>query len=102
MSNKNKDDRFPWVRYAEETKDVDHHPESYEKAIWPLNDKPIKDEPCLAVFKDKYPCREGHRLYVPKMKEAPGMIGLAFQEAFRDGLDMVKEGNLAKLTQLCR
>jgi diadenosine tetraphosphate (Ap4A) HIT family hydrolase len=43
---------------------------------------------------DKYPAVKGHKLYIPKMKDAPGMIGLCFQEAYRDGQEMVKSGEI--------
>ncbi len=67
----------------------------YKNSIWAKTDKePIYDNPCYAVFNDKYPCTEGHLLYVPKTKDAPGMIGLCFQEAYRDGMEKVKEGKI--------
>ena len=95
MNNmQNNEDRFPWDVYNEETKDVNKHPKEFKDAVWYLNDKPIKEDSCMAVFKDKYPCKEGHLLYVPKTRDAPGMVGLCFQEAYRDGMQMVNEGKI--------
>ena len=87
MSN----DKWPWEVYKEETKDYNKYPDNYKDAVWWLNSEPLKDEPQYSVFMDKYPAVEGHRLYIPKMKDAPGMIGLCFQEAYRDGMEMIKE-----------
>lgn len=88
------DKKWPWEIYNEETKDYNKHPTEYKQAVWWLNSKPIKDEPCYAVFMDKYPAVQGHRLYIPKTKDAPGMIGLCFQEAYRDGMEMVNKGEI--------
>jgi len=90
MSN----DKWPWEVYKEETKDYNKYPDNYKDAVWWLNSEPLKDEPQYSVFMDKYPAVEGHRLYIPKMKDAPGMIGLCFQEAYRDGMEMVKSGEI--------
>ena len=34
----------------EETKDVNKHPKEFKDAVWHLNDKPIKDDSCMAVL----------------------------------------------------
>ena len=88
------DKKWPWEVYQEETKDYNKHPDNYKDAVGWKNSKPIKDEPQYAVFMDKYPAVEGHKLYIPKMKDAPGMIGLCFQEAYRDGMEMVNKGEI--------
>ena len=90
MSN----DKWPWEVYKEETKDYNKYPDNYKDAVWWLNSEPLKDEPQYSVFMDKYPAVEGHRLYIPKMKDAPGMIGLCFQEAYRKGMEMVNSGEI--------
>ena len=87
-------EKWPWEIYNEETKDYNKYPKEYKEAVWWLNSKPVKDEPCYAVFMDKYPAVEGHRLYIPNTKDAPGMIGLCFQEAYRDGMEMVNKGEI--------
>ena len=33
-------------------------------------------------------------MFIPKTKDAPGMIGLCFQEAYRKGTEMVNEGKI--------
>ena len=86
--------KSPWDVYQEETKDYNKHPDNYKDAVWWLNSKPIKDEPQYSVFMDKYPAVKGHRLYIPKTDNAPGMIGLCFQEAYRDGMEMVNSGEI--------
>ena len=91
MSDKEK---WPWEVYNEETKDYNKHPKEYKQAAWWLNSKPIKDEPQYSVFMDKYPAVKGHKLYIPKTDNAPGMIGLCFQEAYRDGMEMVNNGEI--------
>ena len=86
---------YPWVKEDKELMESDPDPKTFKDSIWAKNDKPIKDEPMLAVFNDKYPCKEGHRLYITKMpKDAPGGIGYAFQEAFSDGMEMIKQGKI--------
>ncbi len=87
-------EKWPWEVYSEETQDYNKYPKEYKDAVWWLNSKPIKDEPQYSVFMDKYPAVEGHRLYIPKTNDAPGMIGLCFQEAYRDGMEMIKEGKI--------
>ena len=88
------DKKWPWEVYQDETKDYNKHPKEYKDAVWWQNSEPVRDEPQYSVFMDKYPAVEGHKLYIPKQKEAPGMIGLCFQEAYRDGMEMVKEGKI--------
>ncbi len=86
--------KSPWEVYKEETQDMNVDPKEYKDAPWWVNDTPIQDEPQYSVFMDKYPAVKGHKLYIPKTKDAPGMIGLCFQEAYRDGMEMVKSGEI--------
>jgi len=86
--------KSPWEVYKEETQDMNVDPKEYKDAPWWVNDTPIKDEPQYSVFMDKYPAVKGHKLYIPKTKDAPGMIGLCFQEAYRDGMEMVNNGDI--------
>jgi len=86
--------KSPWEVYKEETQDMNANPDRYQDAPWWVNDTPIKDEPQYSVFMDKYPAVKGHKLYIPKTKDAPGMIGLCFQEAYRDGIEMVNNGDI--------
>jgi len=58
------------------------------RAPW---DNQIKNRPMVAVYLDRYPCTEGHRLYVPK-DDNPNWIAQAFEEALSDGNHMVKSG----------
>ena len=78
---------YPWAKES-----VNQHPNEFKDTVWASGDrKPVHDEPCFAIYEDKYPVKKGHLLYVPKTKDAPGMIGLCFQEAFRKGMEMIKE-----------
>jgi diadenosine tetraphosphate (Ap4A) HIT family hydrolase len=58
------------------------------RAPW---DNKIKDTPLVAVFLDRYPCTEGHRLYVPKDDNANWIVR-AMEQALADGNHMVAHG----------
>ena len=58
------------------------------RAPW---DNKIKDRHLVAVYLDRYPCTEGHRLYVPK-DDNPNWIVQAFEQALADGNHMVEYG----------
>ena len=59
------------------------------RAPW---DNKIKDCPLVAVYLDRYPCTEGHRLYVPK-DDNPNWIVQAMEQALADGNHMVAQGD---------
>ncbi len=88
--NKWKDEPYPW-----HNEPVNTHPEEFKDSVWASGDrKPVHEEPCYAIYEDKYPVKQGHLLFIPKTKDAPGMIGLCFQEAYRKGTEMVNEGKI--------
>ena len=58
------------------------------RAPW---DNKIKDWPLVVVYLDRYPCTEGHSLYVPK-DDNPNWIVQAFEQALADGNHMVEYG----------
>ena len=86
-------DKFPWDEYKEGTKDINKYPTVFEEAVWNLNDKPFKQDQYVAVFMDKYPAKDGHRLYIPKIKDSIS-VGMAFQQAYRDGTEMQENGEI--------
>jgi len=86
MNNRWSDEPYPWANEA-----VNTNPKEFKETVW-AERNPVHDEPCFAVYEDKYPTKEGHLLFIPKTKDAPGMIGLCFQEAYRKGTEMVRDG----------
>lgn len=62
--------------------------QKYKIAPW---DNIFREDATLIVYLDKYPCTEGHRLYVPKYDSIP-LINQCFQTAFLDGEEMLKTG----------
>ena len=45
---------------------------NYEESTWLGNDKPFYETEYTGVFNDKYPCVEGHTLFIPKKKSQIG------------------------------
>ena len=66
---------------------VDH----YEESIWVSNDTPIFETEFTAVFRDRYPCVEGHTLFIPK-KDTPEYVGTSYELAYQTAQDWVAEG----------
>jgi diadenosine tetraphosphate (Ap4A) HIT family hydrolase len=54
-------------------------------------DDTIREDFHVVVYRDKYPCTPGHRLYVP-MYDTPPLIQECFDDALADGLSMVEKG----------
>jgi len=57
------------------------------------NDTPIFENEHTAVFNDKYPCVDGHTLFIPK-KNTPEYVGQSYALAHRYGQDWIKEGKM--------
>ena len=55
-------------------------------------DQQVDEKITTMVYLDRYPCTEGHRLYVPKNNDNANWIVSAFENALSDGNAMVKEG----------
>ena len=86
---------FPWVDNDQALINSKPDPEKYEESVWFNNDKPVRETDKVAVYNDKYPCKQGHRLYITKLsKDNPEGIGSAFQEAFKDGMEMIAQGKI--------
>jgi diadenosine tetraphosphate (Ap4A) HIT family hydrolase len=54
-------------------------------------DNIIREDFHVVVYLDRYPCTEGHRLYVPKDNNANWIVK-AFETALADGQAMVAAG----------
>ena len=76
--------------YKKPYEKVDH----YEESVWLSNDTPIFETEFTAVFKDRYPCVEGHTLFIPK-KDTPEYIGKSYELAYQTAQDWVAEGIMA-------
>jgi len=73
--------------YKKPYEKVDH----YEESVWLSNDTPIFETEFTAVFRDRYPCVEGHTLFIPKM-DTPEYIGRSYELAYQTAQDWVSEG----------
>jgi ATP adenylyltransferase len=60
----------------------------YGIAPW---DNILKEDFHVVVYLDRYPCTEGHRLYVPRY-DSEMLINQCLTDAFRDGQQMVADG----------
>ena len=66
---------------------------SYEESTWLGNDTPFYETEYTGVFNDKYPCIEGHKLFIPK-KNTPEFVGKSYGLAYEFGERWVKEGKI--------
>ena len=57
---------------------------SYEESTWHANDTPIYENEHCGVFRDLYPCVEGHLLFIPK-KNDPQTISEAYKLGYYCG-----------------
>jgi diadenosine tetraphosphate (Ap4A) HIT family hydrolase len=76
--------------YRKPYEKVDH----YEESVWLSNDTPIFETEFTAVFRDRYPCVEGHTLFIPK-KDTSEYIGKSYELAYQTAQDWVAEGIMA-------
>jgi diadenosine tetraphosphate (Ap4A) HIT family hydrolase len=76
--------------YKKPYEKVDH----YEESVWLSNDTPIFETEFTAVFRDRYPCVEGHTLFIPK-KDTPEYVGKSYELAYQTAQDWVTEGIMA-------
>jgi diadenosine tetraphosphate (Ap4A) HIT family hydrolase len=65
--------------------------QKYGIAPW---DTILKEDFHVVVYLDRYPCTEGHRLYVPRY-DSEQLINQCLTDAFRDGQAMVDAGECA-------
>ena len=62
-----------------------------DESIWFGNDTPVDESDFTFVFRDRYPCVEGHTLFVPK-ENNPEFIGKSYGMAYDYGNKKIKEG----------
>ena len=66
---------------------------SVDESVWFSNDTPILETDFTFVFDDKYPCVEGHKLFIPKENNAH-FIGRSYGLAYDYGNEESKRGNV--------
>ena len=76
--------------YKKEYEPVD----SVDESIWMSNDTPIMESDFTFVFNDKYPCVEGHKLFVPKENNSY-FVGRSYALAYDYGNEQIKKGRIA-------
>ena len=66
---------------------------SVDESVWFSNDTPILETDFTFVFDDKYPCVEGHKLFIPKENNAH-FLGRSYGLAYDYGNEEIKKGNI--------
>jgi diadenosine tetraphosphate (Ap4A) HIT family hydrolase len=66
---------------------------SYKESTWLGNDTPFFENQYTGVFNDKYPCVEGHTLFIPKKNNAE-YIGKSYELAYQYGERWIREGKM--------
>ena len=67
--------------------------DNYKESTWVGNSTPIFEDEHTAVFKDRYPCVDGHLLFIAK-KNTAEYVGRSYGLAFQWGQDRIKEGKM--------
>lgn len=75
--------------YKKEYETIDN----YEESTWMGNDTPFMETEFTGVFRDRYPCVEGHTLFIPK-KDTPEYIGKSYGLAYQYGKEKVEAGKV--------
>ena len=68
--------------------------DSVDESVWFSNDTPVMESDFTYVFDDKYPCVEGHRLFIPKENNAH-FLGRSYGMAYDYGNEKIKAGEIA-------
>ena len=76
--------------YKKEYEPVD----SVDESIWLSNDTPIMETDFTFVFNDKYPCVEGHKLFIPKENNSH-FVGMSYGLAYDYGNEQIKKSKIA-------
>ena len=66
---------------------------SVDESVWFSNDTPIMETDFTFVFDDRYPCVEGHKLFIPKENNAH-FLGRSYGLAYDYGNQQIKKGNI--------
>ena len=67
--------------------------DSVDESVWFSNDTPIMETDFTFVFDDRYPCVEGHKLFIPKENNAH-FLGRSYGLAYDYGNQQIKKGKL--------
>ena len=67
--------------------------DNYKESTWVGNSTPIFEDEHTAVFKDRYPCVDGHLLFIAK-EDSAEYIGESYSLAYRWGKNWIKEGKM--------
>ena len=67
--------------------------DSVDESVWFSNDTPVIETDFTYVFDDKYPCVEGHRLFIPKENNGH-FVGKSYGLAYEYGDEKVKAGEI--------
>ena len=68
--------------------------DNFEESTWMGNDTPFFENEFTAVFNDRYPCVDGHTLFIPK-KNTSEYIGQSYGLAYEYGTNKVAGGEIA-------
>ena len=75
--------------YKKEYEPIDN----YEESTWMGNDTPFIETEYTGVFQDRYPCVDGHILFIPK-KNTPEHVGQSYSLAYDYGNKLITEGKI--------
>lgn len=70
------------------------HVSNLSEAIWLSNDTPVGESDFTLVFNDRYPCVEGHKLFIPKENNSH-FIGKSYSMAYDHGNELVTKGTIS-------
>ena len=65
-----------------------------DESVWFSNDTPVMESDFTFVFDDRYPCVEGHRLFIPKENNSH-FVGRSYGMAYDYGNEQIKKGMIA-------
>jgi diadenosine tetraphosphate (Ap4A) HIT family hydrolase len=68
--------------------------DTVDESVWFSNDTPVMESDFTFVFNDRYPCVEGHRLFIPKENNSH-FVGRSYGLAYDYGHEQIKKGRIA-------
>ena len=68
--------------------------DTVDESVWFSNDTPVMESDFTFVFDDRYPCVEGHRLFIPKENNSH-FVGRSYGMAYDYGHEQIKKGRIA-------
>ena len=64
-----------------------------DESVWFSNDSPVMESDFTFVFNDKYPCVEGHKLFIPKENNSH-FVGRSLGMAYDYGNEQIKKSKI--------